>query len=265
MTTIPQLRKQLVAVVDHSTTMICLDAAGQIRDLDKPFRTLVGDFQHPPFHRWCRTVVIPYLPGFVTDERTDANTEINRRPLEQRRKGPAGVGARAIPGPHDATHERRLDVLPGDLDLDTAYASLLAPLNPPSEDRANSLRRYLHDHTTDRQLRLGALDGEHAQLVDALDTALRDTHLAGDTTLFTAIDPKIARQLEVSDLVSDDSYLIATLDPARAATYGTPIAMTLPAGHPAAALDPATHRVLLPRRHTWRLIALGVIFIAILL
>lgn len=259
---VPLLRKQLVAVVDTATTMICLDAAGQIRDLNQPFRTLAGDFQHPPFHRWCRTVTIPYLPGFVTDERTDANQEINRRPLAERRKGPDGTGARRIPGPHDATHERRTDIGVLGQDFDQAYAELL---NPPTEEHADALRRYAEDHTTDRQLRLGALDDDTTQLVTQLDNALNSSELARDATLFTAIPDKIARQLRVSDLVADDSYLIGTLDPARAADYGTVVAMTLPAGHPAAPLDPATHRILLPRRHTWRLIALGVILIAILL
>lgn len=262
MPTVPLLRKQLVAVVDKATTMICLDAAGQIRDIDRPFHTLAGDFQHPPFHRWCRTVTIPYLPGFVTDERTDANAEINTRPLAQRRKGPDGTGARTIPGPHEATFDRRGNIGVGGQDYDTLYEQLL---NPPTPDDADLLRRYTDDHTTDRQLRAGLLDEHHAQLVAHIDELLNNSTLTQDLTAFTAIPPGIARTLEVSDLVADDSYLVATLDPARAATYGYPVVLTIPEGHHALPLDPETHRILLPRRHTWRLIALGVILVALLL
>jgi hypothetical protein len=91
--------KQLAVTVDERTTVICLDAAGQLRMPDEPFNTLNGDFMHPPFHIHCRTLVMPYLPGFIDVQRREANAELMKRPLAERKKGPGGVGARRIPVP----------------------------------------------------------------------------------------------------------------------------------------------------------------------
>jgi hypothetical protein len=256
---VPLLRKQLLATIDPATTMICLDAAGQIRELDQPFDTLAGVYDHPPFHRWCRSVIIPYLDGFLTGHRGEANSEINRRPLAQRRKGPTGVGARIPPPPHEATHQRRGYVQRGD------YANELdAILGLPEQKYLDALTRYLDDPTElDRQLRTGQLDETHASHVTLLDEAIRTNRTRDDTTVFTAIRPD--QNLEPGDLVSDDAYLVASLDPAVAGRYGRPVALVIPAGHPATILDRDTQRIILARRHTWRLIALGIILIAVLL
>jgi hypothetical protein len=96
---LPVLRKQLHAVVDSSTTMVCLDAAGQIRDIDEPFDTLAGLFPAPPFHRWCRTVVLPYAVGIIGVQRAEANTEIRNRPAREKRKGPGGFEGPVPPPP----------------------------------------------------------------------------------------------------------------------------------------------------------------------
>jgi hypothetical protein len=78
------LMKQLVAVIDKRTTIVCLNAAGQIRRVDSPFSTLNGDFQAPPFHVHCRSIVVPYLVGTVNSQRADANVELQQRPLKKR-------------------------------------------------------------------------------------------------------------------------------------------------------------------------------------
>jgi hypothetical protein len=41
------LLKQLVAVIDGRTTVICLHAAGQIQPVEHPFETLAGEFGGP--------------------------------------------------------------------------------------------------------------------------------------------------------------------------------------------------------------------------
>lgn len=98
----PQLRKQYISVVDSRTTMVCLDAAGQIRDLDEPFETLAGPVQAPPTHIHCRATVLPYLPGVIEEQRGDANAEIRRRPRSEKRKGPDGYeGPIPPPAPSD--------------------------------------------------------------------------------------------------------------------------------------------------------------------
>lgn len=84
------LLKQVVAVIDGRTTPVCLHAAGQIQPLDKPFETLLGPQDETPFHVHCRSMVIPWMSGFVSDIRSAANAELLKRPMRQRRIGPGG-------------------------------------------------------------------------------------------------------------------------------------------------------------------------------
>lgn len=258
----PLLRKQLIAVVDPATTMICLDCAGQVRDLRDRFHTLVGDFQQPPFHRWCRSVVIPYLPGGVDDQRQVANAEIRRRPLKERRKGPGGVGARRVPPPHAATFEQR-----GQLVEAQSYAQLYERIISGDDQVHKSVisRHLVGDLDLDRDLRTGDLTMEQLELIDQLDAAVATGRITEQITVFTAISHPNAARLRVSDVVSDDSYLQVSLDPAVAARFGRPVALTLPPGLPAIRFDADTQRLLLARRHSWLLLALGVILVAVLL
>jgi hypothetical protein len=76
--------KQLDAVIDGRTTVICLHAAGQIQPVGSPYNTLAGEFDEPPFHVHCRSVSVPYLPGMTATVRDLANQELLRRPARQR-------------------------------------------------------------------------------------------------------------------------------------------------------------------------------------
>lgn len=107
----PRMLKQLMAVIDGVTTVVCLDAAGQIREPREPFDTLNGQFQHPPFHIHCRSIIVPYLPGFVVDQRRPANAELARRPRKQRRKGPGGSTA-SVPPPDRSNPPGRTPPVP---------------------------------------------------------------------------------------------------------------------------------------------------------
>lgn len=78
------LFKQLHAVIDHRTTLVCLNAAGQVQPVEEPFDTLNGMLDRPPFHVHCRSIVVPWMSGFVNDIRRDANDELARRPEKQR-------------------------------------------------------------------------------------------------------------------------------------------------------------------------------------
>ena len=93
----PRLMKQYVTVVDDRTTIVCLTAAGQIQPLDQPFDTMLGPYQQPPVHIHCRATMAPWLPGFLSGMRVDANAEIRRRPAKQRRRGPDGSTANLPP------------------------------------------------------------------------------------------------------------------------------------------------------------------------
>jgi hypothetical protein len=95
----PLLLKQVFAQIDARTTVVCLDAAGQIVPVDDDFETLNGRFYSPPFHIHCRDTVVPWLPGMVSEQRAAANRELKKRPLKQRRKGPNGYEGRLPPPP----------------------------------------------------------------------------------------------------------------------------------------------------------------------
>lgn len=95
--------QQLEAVIDERTTMVCLRASGQIVPVGEPFDTLMGDLMAPPFHVHCRSVVVPWMPGFVSDTRAAANAEIARRPPKEKRFGPDGYGGRLPPPPSGPT------------------------------------------------------------------------------------------------------------------------------------------------------------------
>lgn len=73
------LKKQLIAVVDERTTVICLTTAGQIRREDEPYETPAGLFHEPPFHVHCRSYSVPWMPGMDSPEIDEARSEVARR------------------------------------------------------------------------------------------------------------------------------------------------------------------------------------------
>lgn len=103
----PLLLKQVVAVIDERTTIICLSAAGQIQPVEEPFDTLNGLFDHPPFHISCRDVIGPWMAGFVNTVRQEANAELKRRPLKERQK--ADERYKGSPGPPPVDQNRPVD------------------------------------------------------------------------------------------------------------------------------------------------------------
>jgi hypothetical protein len=95
------VRKQVVAVIDERTTMVCLHAAGMIAEIGEPFETLAGDFNAPPFHVHCRSIMRPWMSGFLSGTREAANAEMQKRPKSQRRLGPNGEIGSRIPPAYD--------------------------------------------------------------------------------------------------------------------------------------------------------------------
>lgn len=84
------MMRQVVAVIDERTTMTCLRAAGQVVPAGVPFEVLTGLLMDPPFHWGCRSIVVPWVPGAINDQKSLANAEIQERPPEERRFGPNG-------------------------------------------------------------------------------------------------------------------------------------------------------------------------------
>lgn len=94
------LYKQWYSVIDARTTICCLLAAGQIRPADEAFDTVNGSIPGPPAHWGCRAKLMPWMPGFLDGMRQRANAELQRRPIEQRRRGPNGeLGVKPQPVP----------------------------------------------------------------------------------------------------------------------------------------------------------------------
>lgn len=83
--------KQVVAAIDNRTTDCCLRAHGQIVGLKEKFH-LTGTPRYAdyldwtPFHGWCRSSVVLYLPGY-DDGLTDLMTESARQVLAEREAG----------------------------------------------------------------------------------------------------------------------------------------------------------------------------------
>lgn len=76
-------KKQVIATIDERTTSCCLEAHGQIQDIDDPFELtgeprFADEIQDPPFHWYCRTSETLYTEefesvGITTDEMIDAS------------------------------------------------------------------------------------------------------------------------------------------------------------------------------------------------
>lgn len=150
---IPRVRKQLLAVVDSRTTMVCLDAAGQIREADEPFDTLMGELAAPPFHIHCRSTVVPWIAGQISEQRDAANAETQARPIAEKRKSPDGyMGSLPPPVPASAAVQvmrgRPADVpaapgarIPSRFRDDiTEWSSTLARLTRTERARTDDLR-----------------------------------------------------------------------------------------------------------------------------
>jgi hypothetical protein len=80
--------KELRAVVDERTSMVCLSCAGQIRPVDEPFDTLVGPLMRPPFHVHCRSISVPWMFGFGHDLVHLARAEKARRSPKEKKHLP---------------------------------------------------------------------------------------------------------------------------------------------------------------------------------
>lgn len=69
--------RQAVAAIDENTTPCCLAVHGQIVGEDEPFITteapaFAREQERPPFHRWCRTVLVLVPVELAEDDLTEA-------------------------------------------------------------------------------------------------------------------------------------------------------------------------------------------------
>jgi hypothetical protein len=90
--------KQLVAVVDGRTTMLCLSCAGQVRRVSEPYETMNGPLDVPPFHLHCRSISVPWMSGMESDVLARARAEILTRSVKSRtaRQPPVPGGPKTL-------------------------------------------------------------------------------------------------------------------------------------------------------------------------
>ena len=85
-----EVMKQLFAVVDERTTVLCLSCTGQVRRINEPFDTLAGPIDEPPFHWHCRSLSVPWLPGMGDDLGVAARSELRNRSEKELSAPPPG-------------------------------------------------------------------------------------------------------------------------------------------------------------------------------
>lgn len=80
-----QVKKQVIAAIDDRTTICCIDASGQIQDIDTPFDTEQGSFDYTPFHCNCRSTVAAWHALFEQfGKSTKQMQEESKKELQKR-------------------------------------------------------------------------------------------------------------------------------------------------------------------------------------
>lgn len=156
----PIMMRQVVAVIDDRTTMVCLRAAGQTAFVGEPFEVLTGDLMDPPFHWGCRSVTAPWVPGMISDQKRLANAEIMKRPYEERRFGPDGYEGK-IPGVPKAAPRLpmiRRGSLPADVREALENARWLAEIDKDDLAEVMRLRKILNESVDPDELQQALTD-----------------------------------------------------------------------------------------------------------
>lgn len=206
--------KQVISVIDKRTTMVCLRVAGQIVAVDQPFSTLMGDLMAPPFHVHCRSIVVPWMKGFVSDVRTDANAEIKRRPAKQRRYGPDGYGGSLPPRPPSTppptTTLKQVGNFDSDDEMYAWYAEQAAKYDRRAAEGMNSWVDYDY---TEIQAALRS-NGQWTSAINDLDHAMSQNALDRNLTVWRAVDmPDWAGKFKPGDVIDDEGFQATSLRP----------------------------------------------------
>lgn len=210
--------KQATAVVDRRTTPVCLHVAGQIRPVEEPFETLLGPQMEPPFHVHCRTIVGIWMPGFVNDQRREANAELQQRPLKQRRIGPGGQTGPLPPkaGPRTPPPTTGLP-RPAALADETSWHAWLdtLPLRARSavETYNGGAYRRMNQVLRGTETRAMWVKAE-AQRIRALDAVFADDAyvLPAAVEVFRGVPKRRADDLVTGQRYVDEGYGSTTLD-----------------------------------------------------
>lgn len=235
------LFKQVRAVVDKRTTAVCLHAAGLIMPLDEPFETLAGDFMDPPFHLHCRSVTGPWLMGMSNDIRAEANRELAKRPLKQRRIGPDGEIGGSVPPPADGNGPSGYS-FPGS--ADKAWRPKATPGTPAqrpavsmqeaarlldllfrrgSEDQIREAGLYVGGSALNLDLRQGDLSEYMQQRVDDLTGYIERQKPFGEPiALYRGMSKQFLpdADLLVGQTIKDPAFMSTSLKESEAQLFG---------------------------------------------
>lgn len=202
---------QVNAVIDQRTTTICLHANGLMAEPGEPFETIAGLFYHPPFHRHCRSVIRPWQPGYISKARAEANAELQRRPMKQRRLGPGGPGQKPAPPdpanppaprtPSPAAAARDARVQQKLAELQKLLAKLQAPVDLTRADLRAARKSW--DESV-----LNALSQEQRARYEAY---IGSGYLSVNSALRNAgegMSAAVARRIEVMDSLFDNGLVM---------------------------------------------------------
>lgn len=109
-----EVLKVAMATIDERTTFICLDVHGQVRRIDELFHCLNGDWDNPPFHFGCRTIMDIVVQEILARPGTEGALEELRRRRDElgeerfRRAAFREARARRPPVPGRPIEERKV-------------------------------------------------------------------------------------------------------------------------------------------------------------
>ena len=87
----PKVVREWISTLDNRTTLICLDAHGQVVEEDELFVLINGAFRQPPAHYSCRAIVDIRSVKYVELSRADVRHLGARYVRADRQEGSRGV------------------------------------------------------------------------------------------------------------------------------------------------------------------------------
>lgn len=206
--------KQVWATIDRRTTLTCLHAAGQIRLVEEPFETDAGTYDSPPFHVYCRSISVPYMTGFVSDIRKEANAELLARPKKHRRRGPDGEigGYVPPPAPFQGPPAPAVPVPPLPAEVEKAFVSVRPAMSQETQEGivdwtlgGNDLNGPLRQGA-----RFGDLDEVQQRVYNGLASAAEDSPI--DFVTHRVVDSDVTSRWKLGDVVADRGFATSSPD-----------------------------------------------------
>lgn len=171
------------------------------------FHTLNGDFEAPPFHVHCRSIIRPWQSGYLSKARAEANAELQNRPMAERRIGPNGPGG-TLPPPVDGNPPKGGAPGPSPFEVDRAAriaekrARLQGLIDEQSANDPEAMARVAHKEWKDalNEMKRAEQDVARARLaggdMKAAEARLREAQQAmyPKAKTYLALEKQIGRK-----------------------------------------------------------------------